>query len=80
VLEVHDADIGVMDNRVRDLDESLGLEDSDQMGVRGVPGVVSRAVSFSTEAVRAGSRRVRPSHSSRVEELPAPSPCGRGLG
>jgi putative ABC transport system permease protein len=39
VLEVRDADIWVMDNRVRYLDEAPGLQDSDLMRVRGVPGV-----------------------------------------
>jgi putative ABC transport system permease protein len=39
ILEVRDADIWVMDNRVRYLDEAPGLQDSDLMRVRGVPGV-----------------------------------------
>lgn len=39
ILEVRDADIWVMDNRVRYLDESPGLQDIDLMRVRGVPGV-----------------------------------------
>jgi putative ABC transport system permease protein len=38
-LEVRDADIWVMDNRVRYLDEAPGLQDSDLMRVRGIPGV-----------------------------------------
>jgi len=39
ILEVRDADVWVMDNRVRYLDESPGLQDTDLMRVRGVPGV-----------------------------------------
>jgi putative ABC transport system permease protein len=39
VLEVRDADIWVMDNRVRYLDEAPGLQNIDLMRVRGVPGV-----------------------------------------
>jgi len=39
ILEVRDADIWVMDNRVRYVDESPGLQDIDLMRVRGVPGV-----------------------------------------
>jgi putative ABC transport system permease protein len=39
ILEVTDADIWVMDNRVRYLDEAPGLQDTDLMRVRGVPGV-----------------------------------------
>ena len=39
ILEVRDADIWVMDNRVRYIDESPGLQDIDLMRVRGVPGV-----------------------------------------
>lgn len=39
ILEVRDADIWVMDNRVRYLDEAPGLQDVDLMRVRGVPGV-----------------------------------------
>jgi putative ABC transport system permease protein len=39
ILEVRDADIWVMDNRVRYLDESPGLQDIDLMRVRGVSGV-----------------------------------------
>src|SRR5215472_6864436 len=39
ILEVRDADIWVMDNRVRYLDESPGLQDIDLMRVRGVAGV-----------------------------------------
>jgi putative ABC transport system permease protein len=39
VLEVRDADIWVMDNRVRYLDEAPGLQDIDLMRVRGVAGV-----------------------------------------
>jgi len=39
ILEVRDADVWVMDNRVRYLDESPGLQDIDLMRVRGVPGV-----------------------------------------
>jgi putative ABC transport system permease protein len=39
ILEVRDAQIWVMDNRVRYLDEAPGLQDIDLMRVRGVPGV-----------------------------------------
>lgn len=39
ILEVRDADLWVMDNRVRYVDESPGLQDIDLMRVRGVPGV-----------------------------------------
>jgi putative ABC transport system permease protein len=39
ILEVRDADIWVMDNRVRYIDEAPGLKDIDLMRVRGVPGV-----------------------------------------
>jgi putative ABC transport system permease protein len=39
ILEVRDADIWVMDNRVRYLDEAPGLQDVDLMRVRGVSGV-----------------------------------------
>ena len=39
ILDVRDADIWVMDNRVRYLDEAPGMQDSDLMRVRGVPGV-----------------------------------------
>jgi putative ABC transport system permease protein len=39
VLEVRDADIWVMDNRVRYVDEAPGLQDIDLMRVRGVEGV-----------------------------------------
>src|SRR5262245_36850389 len=39
ILDVRDADIWVMDNRVRYLDEAPGLQDMDLMRVRGVPGV-----------------------------------------
>ncbi len=39
ILEVRDADIWVMDNRVRYLDEAPGLQDIDLLRVRGVPGV-----------------------------------------
>jgi putative ABC transport system permease protein len=39
ILDVRDADVWVMDNRVRYLDEAPGLKDSDLMRVRGVPGV-----------------------------------------
>jgi putative ABC transport system permease protein len=39
ILEVRDADIWVMDDRVRYLDEAPGLQDIDLMRVRGVPGV-----------------------------------------
>ena len=39
ILDVRDADIWVMDNRVRYHDEAPGLQDIDLMRVRGVPGV-----------------------------------------
>src|SRR5262245_34935658 len=39
ILEVRDADIWVMDNRVRYLDEAPGLQEGDLPRVRGVPGV-----------------------------------------
>jgi putative ABC transport system permease protein len=39
ILDVRDADVWVMDNRVRYLDEAPGLQDIDLMRVRGVPGV-----------------------------------------
>ena len=39
ILDVRDADVWVIDNRVRYLDEAPGLRDSDLMRVRGVPGV-----------------------------------------
>jgi putative ABC transport system permease protein len=39
ILEVRDADIWVMDDRVRYIDEAPGLQDIDLMRVRGVPGV-----------------------------------------
>src|SRR5262245_25955068 len=39
VLEVRDADIWVMDNRVRYIDEAPGMQDIDLMRVRGVEGV-----------------------------------------
>jgi putative ABC transport system permease protein len=52
VLEVRDADIWVMDNRVRHLDEAPGLQDSDLMRVRGIPGV-AWAVRFYMGTVRA---------------------------
>jgi putative ABC transport system permease protein len=39
ILEVRDADVWVMDNRVRYIDEAPGLQDSDLLRVRGVPGV-----------------------------------------
>jgi putative ABC transport system permease protein len=52
ILEVRDADVWVMDNRVRYLDEAPGLQDTDLMRVRGVPGV-AWAVRFYTGTVRA---------------------------
>jgi putative ABC transport system permease protein len=52
ILEVRDADIWVMDNRVRYLDEAPGLQDTDLMRVRGVPGV-EWAVRFYTGTIRA---------------------------
>jgi putative ABC transport system permease protein len=52
VLEVRDADIWVMDNRVRCVDEAPGLQTTDLMRVRGVPGV-AWAVRFYMGTVRA---------------------------
>jgi putative ABC transport system permease protein len=52
ILEVRDADVWVMDNRVRYLDEAPGLQDTDLMRVRGVPGV-AWAVRFYTGTIRA---------------------------
>jgi putative ABC transport system permease protein len=52
VLEVRDADIWVMDNRVRYLDEAPGLQDTDLMRVRGVSGV-AWAVRFYMGTIRA---------------------------
>jgi putative ABC transport system permease protein len=52
VLEVRDADIWVMDNRVRYLDEAPALQNTDLMRVRGVPGV-NWAVRFYTGTIRA---------------------------
>ncbi|HJZ92724.1 MAG TPA: ABC transporter permease [Gemmataceae bacterium] len=52
ILEVRDADIWVMDNRVRYLDEAPGLQDTDLMRVRGVQGV-AWAVRFYTGTIRA---------------------------
>src|SRR5262249_2995184 len=52
ILEVRDADIWVMDNRVRYLDEAPGLRDTDLLRVRGVPGV-AWAVRFYTGTVQA---------------------------
>ena len=39
VLDVRDADVWVMDNRVRFVDEAPPLQDADLLRVRGVPGV-----------------------------------------
>src|SRR6516225_5625217 len=52
ILEVRDADVWVMDNRVRYLDEAPGLQDTDLMRVRGVSGV-AWAVRFYTGTIRA---------------------------
>jgi putative ABC transport system permease protein len=52
ILEVRDADLWVMDNRVRYLDEAPGLQDTDLLRVRGVPGV-AWAVRFYTGTIRA---------------------------
>src|SRR5438552_13962713 len=52
ILEVRDAEVWVMDNRVRYLDEAPGLQDSDVLRVRGVPGV-AWAVRTYKGAVRA---------------------------
>src|SRR5262249_13965783 len=52
ILEVRDGDVWVMDNRVRYLDEAPGLQDTDLMRVRGVPGV-AWAVRFYTGTIRA---------------------------
>jgi putative ABC transport system permease protein len=51
ILEVRDADLWVMDNRVRYIDEAPGLQDTDLMRVRGVPGV-AWAVRFYTGTIR----------------------------
>jgi putative ABC transport system permease protein len=51
ILEVRDADLWVMDNRVRYLDEAPGLQDTDLLRVRGVPGV-AWAVRFYTGTIR----------------------------
>jgi putative ABC transport system permease protein len=63
ILDVRDADIWVMDNRVRYLDEAPGLQDIDLMRVRGVPGV-AWAVRTYRGVVRArledgGTRNIR---------------------
>ena len=52
ILEVRDADIWVMDNRVRYLDEAPALQDTDLMRVRGVSGV-AWAVRFYMGTIRA---------------------------
>src|SRR6516165_2336019 len=39
ILDIRDAEIWVMDNRVRFIDEAPALRDTDLMRVRGVPGV-----------------------------------------
>src|SRR5262245_23390719 len=52
ILEVRDADVWVMDSRVRYLDEAPGLQDTDLLRVRGVPGV-AWAVRFYSGTVRA---------------------------
>src|SRR5215470_10468182 len=52
ILDVRDADIWVMDNRVRYLDEAPGMQNTDLMRVRGVPGV-AWAVRFYTGTIRA---------------------------
>src|SRR5262245_6826080 len=39
ILDIRDADIWVMDNRVRFLDEAPGLQDTDLLRTRGIPGV-----------------------------------------
>src|SRR5215510_13767489 len=52
VLEVRDADIWVMDNRVRYLDEAPALQNTDLMRVRGIPGV-DWAVRFYMGTIRA---------------------------
>ncbi|HKA07931.1 MAG TPA: ABC transporter permease [Gemmataceae bacterium] len=52
ILEVRDADIWVMDNRVRYLDEAPGLQDTELARVRGVSGV-DWAVRFYTGTIRA---------------------------
>src|SRR5262245_39803321 len=52
ILEVRDADIWVMDNRVRYLDEAPGLQDTELTRVRGVSGV-DWAVRFYTGTIRA---------------------------
>jgi putative ABC transport system permease protein len=52
ILEVRDADVWVMDSRVRYLDEAPGLQDTDLLRVRGVPGV-AWAVRFYSGTIRA---------------------------
>lgn len=52
ILEVRDADVWVMDNRVRYVDEAPGMQDTDLLRVRGVPGV-AWAVRFYTGTIRA---------------------------
>ena len=39
ILDVRDADVWVMDDKVRYIDEAPGLPDTDLQRVRGVPGV-----------------------------------------
>src|SRR5262245_5134345 len=52
IVDVRDADIWVMDNRVRNIHEAPGLQEGDLWRVRGVPGV-AWAVRFYTGIVRA---------------------------
>jgi putative ABC transport system permease protein len=52
IVDVHDADIWVMDDKVRFIDEVPGLPDNDLYRVRGVPGV-AWAVKFYKGQVRA---------------------------
>jgi putative ABC transport system permease protein len=52
ILDVRDADIWVMDQRVRFIDEAPALQDTDLMRVRGVPGV-AWAVRFYKGTVQA---------------------------
>ena len=59
ILDIRDADIWVMDNRVRFVDEAPALQDTDLLRVRGVPGVgwaVRREICHETVAGMRGGR------------------------